>query len=601
LITHVNLSIYEEEYQYIHSTVARADTICKQVIKQYIENKENSNFTPKCDKNIDEINTILNEINEYHSKWFVTKKHRLNRTKRGLFKSMLGFLDDEEAKQYLDNFKVIEEQNQNQNMIITKQTTLINSAINTMNNNIVKNNKTTMELIKQINHFIDQQTVTLWIYNVKFQLSELMDHISLIIIQFLHKQKLYLSAISAGQNNPNNPDLIPPQMFYQELTKIRTAVQEKKLDLPFELTENNLATFYKISSAASRIVDNNLIISFSLPLIDNTEYILYKSTSAPYRIKDNLFSFIIPHHEYVALDTFKEKYIPITENELQNCYDLNKNNLICKQTFPKMSAINTKICEINLLRMEKVDHECNIRVANLTAEMWIKLKQENTYIFTFPSKQYIYITCGSNERYSQFVENTGVISINPNCQIKTDTLIIMGFQTLTTTLYRNISTSIKLDFEINDLIQDVTKLNNFKIPQIDFPNIINDGQNKDLELISYSIEDIENMQNKLKNKLYPTDFKKDILSISGILIFITIIILIIIIKYLRRKIIKLRSRANNDNQPIIISAPTPFPRNNSPAFRNRSPALRMPSITTSNEHIFEMLPPLKPQIIIHEV
>lgn len=113
----------------------------------------------------------------------------------------------------------------------------------------------------------------------------------------------------------------------------------------------------------------------------------------PFRINKNLFSYIVPHHEYIALDTFFEKYVAITNDEISNCFHVNSSNIICKQTFPILSAYHTQTCEINLLRSLNISSECDIRVANLTAELWIKLRKPNTYIYSFPSSQMLQVDC----------------------------------------------------------------------------------------------------------------------------------------------------------------------------------------------------------------
>lgn len=161
--------------------------------------------------------------------------------------------------------------------------------------------------------------------------------------------------------------------------------------MPIPLTTDNLAIFYQISKAESRIIDNKLIVCFTLPLISTQTYTLFKSSSLPYKITGYIYSYIIPHYEYVALDSVKDKYIPITNSELENCFQISNTYLVCKETFPIMFAIGTKICEINLLRLEKVVDECNIRVSNLTSELWIKLSEPNSFVFTFPKKQFVYI------------------------------------------------------------------------------------------------------------------------------------------------------------------------------------------------------------------
>lgn len=252
-------------------------------------------------------------------------------------------------------------------------------------------------------------------------------YVTLLIMGYQNKQRQFLEAVAVGQKSPNSSSLIPPQMFLEELINIRREVTARDLDFPLEPKTDTLATFYAISSPEARIVQNQLIISFTLPLVSTTEYLLYKVSSLPYRIKDNLFGYVVPTHEFVALDSFKEKYVSIAAEELDNCYHIDGRKLACKQTTPIMAAFSTKNCEINMLRISNATETCNERVSNLTSELWIKLRQTNTYIYTFPKEENVYIKCPQILE-TRVLKGTGVISMEPNCQIKTDNVIIRGLK-----------------------------------------------------------------------------------------------------------------------------------------------------------------------------
>lgn len=97
----------------------------------------------------------------------------------------------------------------------------------------------------------------------------------------MHNQKTYLNAISINQNNINNPNLIPPKLFYNELNKIQSHIAAMELDLPARVDFKNLALFYQLSRAESIIINDQLIIRFILPIVNTKKYNLYKSTSLP--------------------------------------------------------------------------------------------------------------------------------------------------------------------------------------------------------------------------------------------------------------------------------------------------------------------------------
>lgn len=565
LVTYVNLTVYNEEYDYINEIINQIQKACD-VVDHIIQ----------CNYNLEQIKSLMKEIDEYHVNWFIPESYT-NRPKRGLAnivgsgqKILFGVLNEDDAQTYLSEFKQIHAHDDIQDKLIKEQTTLLQSAINMMNNSFSGQKEVVRNILKRI---IEDD------YNYKRPtMTQAISEVILLIIQFQNKQKLLIEAISIGQDQPNNPILIPPRMFYNELKRIKSSISAKNLDLPLLLNRNSLAMFYHISTAEARIVENQLIISFTLPLVNTEEFILYKSTSLPYKIKDNLFGYIIPNHDYVALDKFKVKYLPITHEELQDCLQLSEQDLVCRETFPVMFAKGTKVCEINLLRQDKDIGNCDVRISNITSEIWIHLKQPNTYIYTLPEKQTIYVACG-NITVTRILVNTGIIHVESGCQIKSDNLIITGFETISTVIYHTLTPAIKFHFNMKDFILNISHIETYNIPQIDFPNIIEFGQNKDLEQISLSFKEIQRLEHELSNNIRPINFKKNISFLTYFMIMLTLMIMIVIARYVFKKQKKIRNRYNN-TECIYISAPKePIATPRGSAISNRN---LMDSIINSN-------------------
>lgn len=574
LVTYINLTVYNLEYIKLHSMISLVKEICIS-IDEKMDN--DVHYKSGCNQTLMQINDLMLEIEEHHSKWFLP--HKIS--KRGIInpignlqRALFGTLDNTDAEFYLKEFEILHHNDNLQNSIIKNQTSLIQSTINMMGKLDSKINVTISHIEAVINRFIgkyESQTSTLSV--LKTNANELFIHVTLTIIQFMHNQKIYLNAISLNQNNGNNPNLIPPKLFYNELKKIHSQITAMELDLPLQIKQENLATFYQISLVESKIIKDQLIVSFTLPLVNTKKYILYKSTSLPVLIKNNLYSFIVPHHEYVALDSVKDKYIPITNDELKACFQISETNLICKETFPIMSAIGTSICEINLLRMDKVSDECNIRIANFSAEIWIKLRQPNSYVFTFPKRQFVYISCPLYN-HDQFIEGTGVIYLEPGCNIKTNNLILHTFQTITTVLYRHITPIIHIDINITQIVNKISVIENFHIPEIVYPSIINYGEQNTLESISLGLKDIQEMEQQLVYKLAPQDLRNNISTLFITTVVIMLVVLVIYIRYIYKKSKKIRTRRLKAqcHDPIEIPMsqstinirkinPSPLPRN----------------------------------------
>lgn len=586
LVTYINLTKYNEEYFNLKSLLGKATSICQIVDINFFGKTSydfDNLFSSGCNQTLKQVYNLMDELDEYHSKWFLPevrnlKKRALDSVGEGL-KYMFGTLSNSDALYYLKEFETIYNNTNLQNDIIKKQTSLVNSAINLMKKYDFKFNTTVEHILTTINKFHAKHHKSFDLAILKININELFNHITLAFIRFINNQKIYLNAISFGKNNINNPNIIPPKVFFTELTKIHSKITAMELDLPLPLEQESLALFYKISKAESRLINNQLIISFTLPLVNTKKYILYKSTSLPYLVKDNLYSFIIPHHDYVALDKVKDKYIPITNQELEQCFRVSDVNLICLETFPIMSAIGTRICEINLLRMDKVSDECNIRVANLSAEVWIKLQQPNAYIFVFPMKQFVYISCPLRN-YDMYFEGTGIIYFEPGCTIKSNYIILHAYETITSITYRHFTPIIQININMSQIIGKISAIENFQVPKIEVPNIISFNDHDTLQEISYSLKKINEMEKELVYNLSPTELKSNIFGLFMAIIIILIIVLIIYGKYFYKKGMKIRNRRL---QSQLYDTPTPMP----------SISITLPSLSTPQQNN-DVTPPQPP-------
>jgi hypothetical protein len=131
----------------------------------------------------------------------------------------------------------------------------------------------------RILNYVKERQITLQAREIRF--NTMLNYIITLIIQFQNKQRLLIDSIALGQGDPNHPGLLPPEIFFNELSKIRSRITARDLDLPLPLDTNTLSMFYHISTAEARIVENQLIVSFTLPLVNTQNFFLYKATSLP--------------------------------------------------------------------------------------------------------------------------------------------------------------------------------------------------------------------------------------------------------------------------------------------------------------------------------
>lgn len=565
IITYINITEIQNSYDYISEIFNHIVNFCQNLPTLSIYDPKNGmtyDIQEGCGNIINLVTAVMHEITQNNVNWW--ENSQTSRSKRGLIniigsisKTLFGTLDEDDAKDYLARFNNLTEQGKFRDQILEKHTSLLQSTINYLKDDAKKRDEQIYEL-KQHTHNIKKEMSEINLRQNKFEVlsrikNELQDiatYLSLLIMNYQAKQRQYLSAMSVGQKSPNSPTLIPPQLFLNELHRIRSTITARNLDIPIELTINNLPTLYSISTPETRILRNQMIISFTIPLVTVQDFFVYKVTTLPYRIQNNLFSYLIPTHDYIALDSFKEKYVYLSNEELSNCHTISSTSLACPQTTPIMASIISGLCEINILKQVEELDNCNYRIGNFTQEIWVKLRKTNTWLYTFPKRENVYIECG-NEVTTQFLTGTGIIAISPDCKIKTDRIIISGFKVTESTLIKEVIPEIKIGINLNRTLNEFLQLKDVKLPNMSTPSIINYGQNYKLEALGLELKELEELKQNYNYNWSPQQVRKDLWILYIIVSIIIIISILAIFKFGHKKVIKFRkSRRPNENNVV---------------------------------------------------
>lgn len=517
IVYHMNLTELQLEFNQIVKSVKDVKNICSVLEQNYnvdpttTEHKLPSQFlTRECGSTYDQIDLMLDDIKAFNMEWFYDIPQ--NRTKRAplsivgqVMKAIFGTLTLEDATEYLKKFDTMTKEGQHQRLMIDQQTTLIKSTIQLLNNMNEENKKLQNKTMQQLQ--LVNETLTLlhneyentWInMELQFQLQNLLLFVSMQLTSFQQKQKRILEAISFGSDTATvTPIILPPAILHNELDNIAKHVNTKNFDLPLPLNRQNMARYYQISSIRSRVVGDQLVMSMSIPLLTKKQYKLIKLTSFPNKLPTGLYNFIIPTHEYVAMDLFRESYISFSNAELANCHDLrdyaDNTQIICMQSSPLVKISSERDdCGITLLSKNPKSLTCDNRLTNITNQVWIKLRQPNTYIGVFPQPQLVYIRCQNLPTTETLLSGTGIFTMKPDCQAKTDEILILAHTVYKTEIYARLIPSLQPHWNLNTTISQLQMMSMHKIKQFDTPNVISHGQLDELKRFSDSILQIQN-------------------------------------------------------------------------------------------------------------
>lgn len=120
--------------------------------------------------------------------------------------------------------------------------------------------------------------------------------------RYSFNQQKILTALSYEERHQNIAIIIPPKTLLEEIIRMQSIISGRKVSLPAPPLEESIPLCYQIGTSRSRIIDNQLIVSFSIPLADTQEFYLYTVTSFPHKMENGFYNFIIPEHQYLAID-----------------------------------------------------------------------------------------------------------------------------------------------------------------------------------------------------------------------------------------------------------------------------------------------------------
>lgn len=554
-VTYVNLTYFVAETEHMERTIDTMQALCDSIKSEFHLEIPNS----YCDNTMPQLYVLLDEVKEYSIKWFLNhesgamqhenlfgtsqpeqqqqqqrRRRRSRRRRRGFFgsisKRLFFSMSEEEAEFYKSQLNILKKENVDHFLLMENQTTLFKESLKVLNSTVQSQTVQRSSLQRQlleIEKLINNATASA---NLSNKLIELMQHASLAMATFWQRQQYFYNAITSKSSNFQ---LIPPQMFLNELERVRILIKRQDLELPLPLTNGNLAQFYHMATTEGRIVDNNLVIRISIPLVDAKKFQLYRTISVPYRSSgdNDTFNLIKPRHEYIAIDSRHGKFLTLTNDDVSACHRLDGKNLLCKQTFPIVSVnanFNNSDCEINMIQNGEQSANCETtETVDFSEEIWIKMLQHpNTYLYALPQPQHVVVVC-PNTRTKIHLDGTGIISLAQRCRIKTERLEIVGYQSNESKIMRSFTQLPAPNVIVSREIERAKHVKSLTDPNL--PALNPDGT-KNITKIHNDLNDLNISDRILKaNVLNAIGANDDEQTINPVLLIIICIVVIVVI------------------------------------------------------------------------
>lgn len=235
----------------------------------------------------------------------------------------------------------------------------------------------------------------------------------------------------------------------------------------------------------------------------------------------DIFAYIKPKSEYVALSEDYQKYVRISATDLINCKHLS-GQYICDHTSTVFNINKDTTCEIRIISDNEFKElsKCNIKMTTLNDGYWKQLSNGYSWLYSLPRKEQINILCKNNTAYHVYLEDTGILTLNPECKASTLTVTLTPITEITT--HMNTTYMSHTNLQISELINNLTntprqEILNDIITQLENKRnqeTIDDDATEELEFQKI-IEKANEISNNIKIKNSSEDKNDSSLSIFG--------------------------------------------------------------------------------------
>lgn len=394
---------------------------------------------------------LLNQHFKFHS-----------RQRRGLINgvgyianALFGVLDDQFAVQYTKDIQLLRASQSHLNNLWKNQTSLIESEYNLLkrtedimskqhkiiNKHLVKIDKALGTLEKQVNRVSLEEDFTLSALAAQ-QLLQTLKEI----------QQTLLDTVTDIYHGHFNIHLLTPQQLQGELNTI-SALLSSEVTLPINNIESDVREIYKLLKIKAKMTKEYFIFEIKIPLISRDTYDLYRLIPIPQHVGDYMRN-IMPISKEIAINLQKDSYIPISQEDVQNCMAKDSSTLICALNRPVYKLKRDQdLCIKN-------QHDLNNCKTETVAcqSTWHTLTKVNTYLYTCCGQCQVRTICKDRVTAHQLT-NPSIININGECLIKTHNFTVFTHKD------RRSSMNIKENLDIN-VIAPINHIINLNMEQI---------------------------------------------------------------------------------------------------------------------------------------
>lgn len=459
--------------------------------------------------------------------------HAKTRNRRGLVnvvgeisKFLFGTLDSKDANHFNQEINKFSKNEHDLMDLMKRQTHIVQSTLTTLNTtltNTMANEETLTKslatLVKQT-YLLRNETQSLV---VKENLNSHFNTFSILLTVYQEILDNIINSIIAVKSGIIHPSVISSITLINKLYELVPHLPSGSR-FPMEPNLNNFHSLIDIVDLSVYYKNDVLVYVINVPLVSVINYKLFKILPLPTKQSSNIYIFIQPKYEYLAIDISRQHYVVFKELEIEKCKIINHVK-ICDHDQPTALTINDEVCEMKLFSYpSSLPATCETKVIHLTHNLYHKLYKQNAWLYTIVNKELLTISCVDEPQVTNVqLIDVGIFKLNGKCKAYTNAFVLESKQKLTLNFTEGIMPPFNLDLDIcfNNSLKDIEKL------RLYVPKMHNIFSYSDLEAASKSVHDVYDAIVKTQKEIDSNSY----ISHYSIIFYIIILLIALFIVY----------------------------------------------------------------------
>ena len=464
------------------------------------------------------------------------------RFKRGIFNFIGGFskvlfctMDNDDAFYYFEKISRLEKEQLDFLSLSKEQVTVVKSTLRSLNSTLL----TVSENEKILSRGLDEMAKH--VNEHDREIKEMFSGTSMLLAVNEHSMQLeralgecrreydiLIDAILNSQKGILQPHIITPAQIIRQM-KASQADLPDELTLPVPLSAAHQNLIVNIIDLDVFIRDNFLVYVIRLPLTTHVKYNVYHVLPLPIRIGNDgtRFTFILPEHEYLLMDTAKRYYAKLRVSEITQCKSVTLSHRVCKQNGPVQLTHLHDECEVEMLQSPRsIPGSCSQRIMEINQTIWTQL-DGNEWIFVAPCPDVLTILCLKQEPSDIEIEGTGKLKLHGSCKAYGARVLIQA-QTVVSfnNSEKDIIPSLSLDYDCCSFAGKNVELKDIHL-ELPLKNVVN--RLDDLRLASHKVDEVNRLIFEQEWKIKPSTFDYYLSFLSYIGVITTGIVTIVFV------------------------------------------------------------------------